>query len=71
MPFDPEASRYRLYRLRFGVLRLLSETSKEGVGTALVQHIEDGDFVPQRDRFGLLDRPDPDAEGVWIVNPWT
>jgi hypothetical protein len=69
MPHDPELSRYRLYRLdRLGELHLLSETSKEGIGTALVQHTEDGDIGPN-DRIGILDRPFGNR-GTWLVSPY-
>lgn len=60
-----EADRYGLYRLRGGEHQELSTTSRDGIGTALVQHVIEGDLTPD-DGFGLLDR----LTRAWLVNPW-
>lgn len=43
----------------------LYATSKEGIGTALVQGREDEDITPS-DRVGIMDG----FEGKWVVNPF-
>lgn len=45
--------------------RLLATTSKDGIGTALVQLREDGE-IDETTRVGILDG----IEGRWIVNPF-
>lgn len=66
---DPEQTRYRIYARRQGELELLAETSKEGIGTALVQLHEDGEFETG-ESVGVLDRVEGRL-GTWIVNPFT
>ena len=71
--------RYRVYRLRAGVLELLSTTPSEGgIGVALVTHAEEGDLTFD-DGFGVLDafpegvdetRVSPPETGEWLVNPY-
>lgn len=65
---DPNDTRFRIYRLRAAELELLAETSKEGVGTALVQLVEDGEYG-RHDAVGVLDRLEGEV-GTWIVNPF-
>jgi hypothetical protein len=66
---DPEDTRYLLYVLRKGRLVQLSRTSKDGIGTAIVQHALDGEFMDGL--LGVLDRPDDARPGTWIVNPFS
>lgn len=66
---DPEASRYRLYAVGRDGVRHLSDTSKEGIGVALVQHVEDGEFE-HGERLGIKDQTFEELTGTWLVNPW-
>jgi hypothetical protein len=65
---DPQDTRYHVYVLREGELIALSSTSKDGLGTALVQHFEDGEFGHDAS-IGILDRLEG-GKGRWIANPW-
>ncbi len=69
-----EESRYGIYVLRRAASRLpryrlipalLSSTSKEGIGVALVEHRADGDIDDQTP-VGVLDG----IEGRWVVSPY-
>lgn len=72
-----EESRYGIYVLRrvmaYGTYTvgtrlapaLLSSTSKEGIGVAIVEHRADGDITDQTP-VGILDG----IEGRWVVSPY-
>lgn len=63
---EDESDRYGIYtRSRAGERRELSQTSREGIGVAIVCHFEDGDITSD-DPVGILDR----KFRTWIVNPW-
>lgn len=64
-----EGREYRIYVLRDGQPQLLGETSKDGVGTALVTLFNDGEWNDD-DRVGILFREHEDETGIWIVNPF-
>jgi hypothetical protein len=69
MPIDPEDTRYHIYVLRQGTLVELSRTTKNGIGTAVVAHAEEGEFM--HGLLGILDRIDGQHPGTWIVNPFS
>lgn len=69
MPYDPELSRYRVYRVDAGEPVELARTSRDGLGMTLVALREEGEFTTD-DAVGILDRLDDDRPGRWIVNPY-
>lgn len=68
--------RYAIYAVRLGMRRRIAETSRDGIGLALVSlRSLDPDGLP--DPGGSEDFTDRDAIGIfdrqtrkWIVNPW-
>lgn len=74
VPHPSGNDRYALYALAGGRLRRLCETSRDGVGLALLSMLGlDPDGEPEGlaelergDKFGLLDR----RHRKWLVNPF-
>lgn len=66
---NPEDTRFHIYVVRESEPCQLASTSKEGIGTALVQLRADGEF-DNGERVGILDRLQPGDVGIWIINPW-
>ena len=67
---DAAATRYRIYRLLNSELTFLGATDEVGVVRTIQQFREDGEF-DDGGAVGVLDRPDPDATGTWLINPYS
>lgn len=66
----PDAERYRIYGLdpTRARLRLIATTDTGGLGLALVTLAAEGEFDGYA--IGVLDRPEGDDTGTWIINPY-
>ena len=70
---DDEEDRYALYRVRKIVNgggefehHRMCETSRDGIGLALLTMHDEGEYDPTKDRVGIFDK----IERRWVANPF-